>query len=176
MNAGSNDEQLWADFCAAESAFFDARMALVCGAQDLPSLISGALKTPSQRGPALRLLEILPEDKIRQHLASLVDLASVGHSDVGLCRSVILRIERDWLVKNIDPHIVEILKNGGEEEFRRIAELYKLLNADLLDTHLKRCAVHVNSDVREIAADFAQDAAQGGSLSDASQQRPEDGK
>ena len=155
MNTGSNDEQLWADFCAAESAFYDARMALVRGAQDLQSLISGALQTPSQRGSALRLLEILSEDKIRPHFASLVDLASVGHSDIGLCRSVIFRIEREWLVANIEPHVVMILKNGGEEEFRRIAELYKLLNADLLDAHLKRCAVHVNSDVREIVADFA---------------------
>src|SRR5262245_33850774 len=131
MNTKSNDDQLWTDFCAADSAFYVARMALVRDAQDLSRLIRAALRIPSQRGPALRLLEILPEDKIREQLVSLVDLASVGHSDVPLCRSVILRIERDWLVKNIDAHVLEILRNGGEEEFRRIAELYKLLNTEL---------------------------------------------
>jgi hypothetical protein len=158
MNIKSNDEQLWNNFRAAENAFYEARMKLVRGTQDLAGVISMALKIPSQRGHALRLLEIVPEEMIRQQISTLVDLVSVGHSDIELCRSVILRIDKDWLVKNIDHYAAKLLENGGEEEYRRIAELYKLLDSKLLDVHLKRCAIHANDEVREIAADFAQES------------------
>lgn len=176
MNVKKDDEKLWNDFCVAENAFYEARMALVRGAQDLASFISKALNMPSQRGPALRLLEILPEEKIRQQFSYLIDLVSVGHSDIELCRSVILRIDRNWLINNIDSYVVEILKNGGEEEFRRIAELYKLISSELLDAHLKRCAVHANDEVREIAYDFAIDSMQRDTKTDASESQLGGGK
>jgi hypothetical protein len=154
MTSRSGDEQLWVDFCTAETSFYDARMALIGHVQDLPNIINKALPVPSQRGSALRILEILPEERSRQHLQQLVDLASIGHSDIELCRSVILRIDREWLVENIDSHVSRILDESGEEEFRRIAELYKLLDSRLLKIHLERCANHMDAEIKEIASDF----------------------
>jgi len=153
MNAESKDSQLWADLCEAENAFYAARMALYRDVQDLHALIENALKVVAQRGTALRLLEIRPEQDIRRHLATLVYLASVGHCDIALCRSVLLRIDRDWLIENIDAHVVEVLRNGDDEEYRRFAELYQLLDADLLRAHLDRCACHPSEDIKEIAED-----------------------
>jgi len=132
-------------------------MALLRSAQELKSVIGAALDTPSQRGTALRLLQILPEEMIRPHFSRLVDLASVGHSDIELCRAVLLKIDRNWLVQNIEYQVTQILRPGGEEEFRRVAELYKLLNSDLLGLHLERCARHVDEEVKKIASDFAKD-------------------
>jgi hypothetical protein len=160
MNVNKDDQQLWNALFSADNNFHEARMALVKGAHDLAGAIRNALNTPSQRGAALRLLQILPEEKIREQLPLLVDLASVGHSDVDLVRLVILKINKGWLIKNIDSHVEKILRNGGEEEFRRIAELYTLLSRELLDKHLQRCAVHPNNDVKEIVSDFAQDSMQ----------------
>jgi hypothetical protein len=151
----NSDEKLWRDLCAADNTYHEARMRLLTNASDLDGIIRAALNSPAERGPALRILNILPEQQIRRHLAQLAQLASVGHSDIELVRSVISRIDRDWLTQNIDGYVTPLLKTGNEEEFRRIAELYKLLDQELLKAHLARCAVHANEEVREIASDFA---------------------
>jgi len=154
MNTNQYDKELWSDLCVAENAFYEARMTLISSAQNITILVSAALAQPSQRGTALRLLQILPEGLIRHHFSQLVDLVSVGHSDIELSRAVLLRIDRDWLVQNIDPYVMQILENGGEEEFRRIAEFYKILSSDLLSLHLERCSLHIDPEINEIASDF----------------------
>lgn len=153
--APSDDHPLWASFVAAENAFVAARMALIRGAADVPAIVARALRVPSERGAALRLLLILPEEQTRPHLASLVDLASVGHSDLELCRSVILRIDHGWLLSHIDAHVHAALAQGGEEAHRRIAELYTLIDAGLLQRHLVRCSSSADADTRAIVADFS---------------------
>jgi hypothetical protein len=155
MPSTGDDEKLWTALCAAETAFYEARMALLRKAQDLTSVIGEALDKPAQRGTALRLLQILPEERIRPHVSRLVDLASVGHADIEHCRAVLERLDRDWLIQHLEDHVKPILRHGGEEEYRRIAELYTLLSADLLATHLARCAGHAEAEVQEIATDFA---------------------
>jgi hypothetical protein len=147
------DQQLWRLFCRAEADFYTARMALVRDASELPSLIRRALDSPSQRGTALRLLQILPESVSRTCLEKLVGLASVGHSDVALCRDVILRIDHEWLIANVDAFVEPLLENCTEE-FRRFAELYDRLDENLLRIHLNRCADHQYEEIRDIAADF----------------------
>ncbi len=146
-------EDLWKRLCEAEDAFYAARMALFASEADFEPLIDAALPLPYRRGTALRLLEILPEVESRRHLASLVSLASVGHASIGLVRSVILRIDREWLLDRVESHVLPMLDTGGEEEYRRIAELYEQLGGGLLAEHLSRCAKHADADVREIASD-----------------------
>jgi hypothetical protein len=99
-------------------------------------------------------MKILPEPRVRLHIPQLARLASVGHSDIALVRDVMnTKIDRRWLVENIDGYIVPILKAArDEEEYRRIAELYQELDADLLRRHLARCAAHASDEVREIAS------------------------
>lgn len=151
------DEQRWNDLCAADNRYFETRMALVRGAHDLDGIISRALGKPAERGAALRVMSILPEARIRLQLQQLAGLASVGHSDIALVRSMLTdKVERRWLVENIDRHVEPILKAAtDQEEFRRIAELYQQLDPDLLKAHLARCAAHANEEVREIASDFS---------------------
>jgi hypothetical protein len=159
MSANS-DEQLWSELCAADDRYFEARMALVQRAGDLDGIIGRALDKPSERGAALRVMKILPEERVRLHLQQLARLASVGHSDIALVRDVMMtKMDRRWLVENLDRHVEPILaKAEDEEEFRRIAELYQQLDPDLLKTHLARCASHANEEVREIASDSASQA------------------
>lgn len=134
-------------------------MRLFANASNLDGILGAALSSPTERGPALRVLDILPEQQIRGHLARLARLASVGHSDIALVRSVIAKIDRHWLTQNIEYHVTPNLQTGSEDEFRRIAELYKLLDHALLKTHLARCAAHASEEVREIASDFADETA-----------------
>jgi hypothetical protein len=165
-----DEDQLWNALCVAENAFYNARMAehvaekafdnarmaLIQSVRDdsLTRVIASALGIPHQRGTALRLLLILPEEMSRRHLPMLVYLASVGHSDIVLVREVIERIDREWLVANVDEHATDVLSRGDEEEFRRIAELYERLSEDLLTVHLERCAQHADPEVKEIARDY----------------------
>lgn len=153
----NSDEKLWRDLCAADNTYHEARMRLLTDASDLDGIIGAALSNPAERGSALRILSILPEQQIRGHLAQLARLASVGHSDIELVRSVIARLDHDWVTRHIDSYVKPILEAGDEEEYRRIAELYKLLDRRLLEVHLARCAAHSGEAIREIAADFADD-------------------
>jgi hypothetical protein len=147
------DAQLWKAFRDAEAAMMSSRSALVQDASELDALLDDALGGVSDRGTALRLLELLPETRSRPHLARLVEQASVGHAEIGAVRSAILRIDRAWTVENIDRYVIDVL--NGEEEYRRFAELYAQLDESLLAKHLGRCAAHDNAEVREIADDYA---------------------
>jgi hypothetical protein len=155
MTIHSNDQRLWAELCAAENAFYKARMALFREVSDWSGVLAAALENPSQRGTALRVLEILPEHRIREQTAALIRLASVGHSDIASSRTMILKLDRGWLVENVDPIVRQVLVGGGAEEYRRIAELYSQLDSDLLKVHLERCRASNDADIREIADDFA---------------------
>lgn len=146
---------LWQRCCVGEDEFFAARVALLESGADLTPLIASALSTPSRRHTGLRLLELLPESASRSHVGALVALASWAHGDIGLVRAVLMRVDRAWLLENIEAHVAPILGSGDDEEYRRVAELYEHLGeSDLLAKHLQRCAEHSNPDVREIAADF----------------------
>lgn len=150
-----NDIELrWQELLRLESIFFDARKAFLTQSSDVTTILAEALKTPHQRGTALRILLTYPDESIRPFLDTLIELASVGHSDVGLSRSVILRINSNWLIRNIDSHAKSILSTGNEEEFRRIAELYNLIDRDLLKLHLERCDKSADPEIREIVDDF----------------------
>ena len=148
------DDELWERLQASEAAFHSARMALLKESRDVSALGTAALLDPSHRGTALRLLEILPAAESQKPLVQLVSLAAVGHSDIDLCRRVLLRMDHDWLVQHIDAPAALILEQGGGEEYLRLAELYRTLDATLLRVHLERCASHSDSEVREISADF----------------------
>lgn len=151
----TNDQRLWEELCAAEDAFYRARMALHRDAVDLSSVLAAGLA--SKPLTALRFLAEQPEQEIRKHMAALVELASVGTSitNIALARSALQKIERTWLVEHIDLIASPLLAAGDEWEFRRIAELYALLDAGLLRRHLQRCAAHVDEEIRVIASEFA---------------------
>ena len=150
------DKKLWDDMCAADRRYFETRMALVQGADDLDGVISRALDKPAERGAALRVMKILPEPRTRLRIQQLARLASVGHSDIALVREVLTtKLDRRWVVENIDGCVEPILETAeDQEEFRRIAELYQQLDLALLKAHLARCAAHEDEEVQEIAADF----------------------
>ena len=151
------DKQLWNELCGADSRYSEARMALLQGAEHLDAILGRALHKPAERGAALRVMKILPEPRARVHIQQLAHLASVGHSDIALVREILMtKLDRRWLVENIDRYVEPILATAeDEEEFRRIAELYQQVDPELLTMHLARCASHPDEEIRDIATDFA---------------------
>ncbi|MGH9116595.1 MAG: hypothetical protein ACRD0A_01565 [Acidimicrobiales bacterium] len=81
--------KFWDDLAEAERQFVAARRRLVAAGDDLIPVLRSALKQPSPRGTALRLLLVVDVGIRLTLFPELIELASVGHSDIGLCRDVI---------------------------------------------------------------------------------------
>jgi hypothetical protein len=124
--------------------------------RDKQAVLGTALRDPAQRGTALRLLLILDDDIRKPLFPTLVALAAVGHRDISLCREVILLMPRDWVIENIEIYSYEILKEGGEEEYRRLAELFYNLDRRLLSHLIERALESNDAGIREVGEEFFQ--------------------
>lgn len=123
--------------------------------------LQAALKNPVERTSALRLLFFLQDNELRKAVfGELVDLASCGHTDIELCRTVIKSIPLDWVRTNIMPAIAAALNKMAdqpeveEEAYRRYAELLREVDQTLLSRHVEAAVVHANEGVREVGRDF----------------------
>jgi hypothetical protein len=153
---------LWRMVCETESAFYDARIAFVQGVDDRVAVIRSALGRPTERGTALRLLLVLSSAEREALLDELVEVASVGHSDVQLCRDVILSLPREGLVEKLAPIIERLLQSAGDEEHRRLLELAFALDAGLTRQIAERAARSNDLGTREAGEDFLENLREAG--------------
>jgi hypothetical protein len=137
---------------------YDARMRFVHNVSDIRSVLEQALRTPHQRGTALRFLLIADESARRGLFPTLLGLVTVSHSDLNLVRSVIQSIDRDWVNGQLERRVPRMLETAGAEEYRRLAELLKQLKSPVLPMVLSKASQQPDEDIREVAADFFKDA------------------
>ena len=154
FDATDQDQVLWRAVLEAEARFMQARSAFVTGAWDMTNVLTAALEKATERGTALRLILALPVRKREVFFDRLVELASVGHADIALVRESILSLPRDWVVARIEGVASPILERGGDEEYRRLLELYALLDAHLAHRLAEMAMKHDDEDVREAGQDF----------------------
>ncbi|MGO9468945.1 MAG: hypothetical protein ACLQIB_24090 [Isosphaeraceae bacterium] len=151
----TDDAQLWNDLHRIEQRSLAEIMHLWGKIAAKADTMRAALGTPHQRGTALRLLLVLGDEMKMKVFRSLVELSSVGHSDVALCRSIIKSMPRRWVLNNIESIVRVVLQESdGEEEYRRFAELYVELDGALLERHVQRALAHPSEEVREVGSDF----------------------
>jgi len=153
----NESEKIWEKLCNAELQFYKSRMEFTqkISDNDKVSILKQGLRKTSQRGTTLRILLILDDTVKCDLFFELIDLASVSHSDIELCREVIKSIhQRDWVISNIERCVNEILPHATDEEYRRIAELYLELDKTLLKQHVHRALRHQDGDVKEVGQDF----------------------
>ncbi|ETX01310.1 hypothetical protein [Candidatus Entotheonella palauensis] len=155
MNELLTDEELWDELCEAQHVLDAARYRFFQCAKNKILILRRTLQGADTR-TALEYLKWSVDDDIKKSLLpELVQLASVAHGNLLLCREVVLGIQdRAWLIGHITPLVQEILADGGEENYRRVAELYAELDEELFLQHLQRCQIHPDLDVREIPIDF----------------------
>lgn len=151
--AQKNARVLWANLLEAEQNFVRARREVVAD-DTLAELIGRALTVPSERGTALRLLQTIDVTGRMRHFAALVELASVGHVDIGLCREVIGSIPAYWVEPRLVAQIAPILETGGSQEYRRFAELLEAYSPVLLDDLVEKALHSDDADIREVGDDF----------------------
>lgn len=84
----NESEKIWEKLCNAELKFYEARIEFIqqISYSDKINIIKQKLRKTSQRGTTLRTLLILDDSIKREVFFELVDLASIGHSDIELCR------------------------------------------------------------------------------------------
>jgi hypothetical protein len=148
---------LWRALCDAENTFVRARMQFCGHPENRIAVLREALSVPGQRGTALRVLLhcCIPEEEIRELFQDLVEAASVGHSDIGFARDVILLLPRDWVIANIEQAAEPLLDKGGEEEYRRFLELYDLLDPSLTARLAARALATNDAEIQDVGKDFS---------------------
>ena len=123
---------------------------------DKVEILRNGLHCVPLRGVALRLLLLLDNDMRKAVFDILVNLASVGHSDIQLCRDVIQVMPRKWVLDRIMAVMDSVLRDNPDdyEVYRRYAELLNELDQNLLRQLVERAALSSDIDVQEVASDF----------------------
>jgi hypothetical protein len=151
----NHDSNLWREIFKADQKYVLDALGFWNEVTDKTSILHQALLLPHQRGAALRLLLLLDDELKKGLFQTLVDLASVGHSDIGLCRLVIKSISPAWVKQNIEVIASNLLDSGGDEEYRRLAELYQDIDKSMLARLVERALKHSDEMVREVGVDFS---------------------
>ncbi|MCA1995148.1 MAG: hypothetical protein LDL41_24330 [Coleofasciculus sp. S288] len=149
-----NDTELWHKVFEKEIAYIQARQNFLNNCTDRIELIKKALHNPTQRGTALRLIVYLKIEELQSLFDALVDLASVSHSDIELCRKAILSLPKTWVLANIEKTAEPLLQDGTDEEYRRLLELYIDIDRELAQRLALRALQHDDPDIREVGEDF----------------------
>jgi hypothetical protein len=165
-------DKVWKNLVQAENNFVAIRMQFMVDwpNQNQIETLRKGLSFPGQRGCGLRLLRDCVMARWDVHQSSmlaeliqvfpvLVELASVGHSDIGLVREVLLLLPRDYLIENIERQAEPYLASGHEEEYRRYFELYDLLDRGLVTRLAARALASSKPEIREIGEEYRYEGA-----------------
>lgn len=146
------DAALWRDFVAAHRALIMARMALHGPDVDRVALLRRALRDGEQ-ATAVEMMGTLQPAELQQLFDELVFL-SLSHGYALKARDLIGSLPRDWVLSHIEEAAEVHLREGTYDEYRRILELYAVLDDDLTRRLARRAIEHRDSDIREAGADF----------------------
>jgi hypothetical protein len=144
----------WNQVFLSEMTYIKERQNFLNTCKNKIEIIRQALQKPTERGTALRLLEYFNLEEIKILFNNLVELASVAHSDIELCRKVILLLPKDWLLENIEKSAELILNQGTDEEYRRLLELYLEIDLNLTRKLAEKALENDDDDIVEVGEDF----------------------
>jgi hypothetical protein len=133
-------------FLAASADFFRVGV-------DRVELLRHALRS-SERTTALALARYLSLEDRQNLFAEWVFLASFAHGSVQVARDMILSLPRDFVLANVEQVAEPLLADGTYDEYRRLLELYDLLDGSLMRKLARRAAAHPDPDIREAGEDF----------------------
>lgn len=144
----------WSTYVVAERELFEARRRLLAvDGPPIEDVLREAFGKVAERGPALRLLLSLSQAEKCSLFGVLVELASCGHSDIGLVRQAIASIGPEYADGRLWDELQLHLKDS--EAFRRYAELLAELGRDAELADLARIALMSDDeDVQEVGMDF----------------------
>jgi hypothetical protein len=147
----------WQNVVTTEHQMVCALSSALLGVPDEVETLRRAIGVPRERGAALRILLLFGYGDLRKQVfPELVEAASVGHVDIGLCRDVIKAMPRRWVLKHIEPIVNRVIDSdpNDDEFYQRYAELYLELDDELLRRLIDRAARSESAMVKDVAEDF----------------------
>jgi hypothetical protein len=154
ISSTEQDQQLWQKFVNQANAYDQSRQIFFQQCKDRIKIIKTALHHPNQRRVALMFFEYLNETERQGLFDDLIDLASVGHSDIELVRQVMLSFPHNYLLTQIEASAEIVLENGTDEEYRRLLELYLEIDISLVRRLIDRALKSSDPDIYEVGEDF----------------------
>jgi hypothetical protein len=127
------ERELWHHLVERELVYIQTRQDFLNNCTDRMAFIKKALHNSTERGTALRLIEYLKIEERQILFNDLVDLASVSHSDIEICRQAILTLA-DYLQRRVldsTPLPKIVRKQFAAALFLSVAEL--TVNAYLIN-------------------------------------------
>lgn len=150
----------WLWFHQAAEEIFNSRSALQQDKEMLVNNLKQALVSPNHRQTALELLAYMCPDVmvLMPLLHEVLDTAidSGNYTAVELARETSAKYQADPLIRsNISFIVTSYLVDHDDWHYRRIAELYALLNyKEELTDFLLLCQASPNVEIQEIRDDF----------------------
>jgi len=149
-------QSLWNTLCQAEFKYLQARLAYLQHRGDSLVEVRAALEDPAARGTAIRLLPSLPLEARRDLFSKLMDLASFAHGDIVAVRDLIADLGQPWLSEHLPAEIdrITLAPSVTYEEYRRLAELLRKIDPEMLGQLVARAKGSADPDIKEVADDF----------------------
>lgn len=150
----------WLRFRKSEDEYFYCRHAFMQNNETVVNDISTALALADDNETALRfLLEMTPKTSvIILLLPKVVEIAidSTNLNAIKLSRDILLHYKNEPFVRsNINTCLGSYIAGNDDWHYRRIAELYKLLNYnEELVAFITLCQESDNIEIREVGDDF----------------------
>lgn len=144
----------WRRFTAAERELIGARMALV--ASDWEPVVRRALSTADTE-TALRLLQVLPDERTVPFADALLPLALRSKPYVAIVRELLRSLGPGWMSANARAFVEQTISSpdATEEDFHRLAELLvELDEPELLKMVVDAAGRSGDPDIREVAEDY----------------------
>jgi hypothetical protein len=152
--ANDDEKAAWSNLLDKERAFIAARMEFFSKSPHKVAILKEALKEPSERGTALRVIDLFNASEKEAFFDDLLPLASWGHGDIELVRRIILSLSRDYVLNNIEGMSTAILSGGDDEQFRCLLKLFEMLDKDILKKFINKALNTENPEIQEVGKDF----------------------
>jgi hypothetical protein len=117
-------------------------------------IIKRSLAVPEDRALALDLISNYPDSESVEFFSQLISLASYVNGFTETCQDLILGLPREWVMRNVETAIDEILADGDYEEYRCLLELCCKLDRELMIKIARRASSSLDEDIKEAGADF----------------------
>lgn len=149
----ARDLAIWNRLVQSHEAFAFASVEFLTGPVDRVTVLRGALRGHGKH-TATWMLRSLRQSELQELFDDLVFQASYAHGEIKAVRDVILSLPREWVISNIESVAEPLLADGTYDEYRRLLELFALLDPLLTKRLAERAAQHSDPDIQEVGHDF----------------------
>src|SRR5260370_32901 len=122
-----------------------------CGFEDVLALVRENIKTPNpDREFAFRLAQLLPAEQRQKLLPDLVQLACEPSyvPTIKQARQAILTLPRRWTIEHVEAAAEILLPSSDDWVYRRLLELYAILDRELTLKFARHAAEQENPEIR----------------------------